>query len=108
MSQIARTRIRRYRPHGSALWVMCLRQPEEFDRADVIMRRIGRTLANISTPIAGFAIVVWDVSDSSACDWDIWERRIPNVLVADFVGERVRLEITQDRTIKRMEDDGLI
>jgi hypothetical protein len=108
MSQIARTRIRRYKPHGSALWVVCLHQPDELNRPDFITRRVKFMCENLANPIAGFAIVVWDDDESSSCDWDIWHPRIPNVLVPAFVGERVKLEITEDSTIRRMQDEGLI
>jgi hypothetical protein len=108
MTKIARTRIRRYKPHGSALWVMCLHQPDEMARGAVIARRIEKMCSHFEHPIAGFALVVWDGRESSACDWDIWAHRIPNVLVPDFAAERIRMEIFQDKTINRMEEDGLI
>lgn len=108
MRQIARTRIRRYKPHGSALWVMCLRTPEEENRPQDIAHRVLATAERMEHPIAGFAIVLWDAINYSSCDWDIWEARIPNVLVGDFVGQRIKLEITQDSTIRRMRDDELI
>ena len=108
MTQAARTRIRRYKPHGSALWVVCLHQPEEMNRADDIARRIIAMCGCLEEPIAGFAVVVWDAGESSTCDWDIWVPRIPNTLVAAYVGERVKLEITQDTMLKRLRDEGFV
>lgn len=108
MTQAARIRIRRYKPHGSALWVVCLHQPEEMARSEKIARRVVALVSHYRRPIAGFAVVVWDNREASSCDWDIWDQRIPNVLVPDFVRERIMQEITQDRMINRLEDDDLI
>jgi hypothetical protein len=105
---VARTRIRRFRPHGSALWVAVLHQPDELARGSEITLRVADMCKNFKEPIAGFAIVVWDDVDRSACDWDIWANRIPHVLVADYLHERVKLEIYQDTTIRKLQDDGFI
>jgi hypothetical protein len=105
MTQTARTRIRRFKMHGSGLWVVVLHQPEEMTRGEEVARRAAELCSYHTRPLAGFALVVWDDKEASSCDWDIWVTRIPNVLLPEFVKERVRREILVDATVERLNDD---
>ena len=85
----ARTRIARYRPMGSHLWVECFQPRSERikgfieDATKEVLRQHG------AADLAGFAFVVWGRDGESTCDCANLEGHIPTILIPDFVRNRL-------------------
>jgi hypothetical protein len=87
---IARTRVRRYRPHGSALWVICMGNQEE-EKREFVEQCVMRALERHETGgrLGGFAFMVWDTDGSSTVDAANMDGTIPTILIPDFVRNRL-------------------
>lgn len=90
MSKTARTRISRYKPHGSALWVVCVPNQEDAKR-EFVERCVDDVIARHNTDgrLGGFAFMVWDTDGASTVDAANMDGYIPTILIPDFVRNRL-------------------
>ena len=99
----ARVRVRRYKPKGSDLWVVCIHESDmNSKRAEVLTLCRQVILRFDDSPIAGFALVVWDEESFFAGDSKNYDGKIPRALIPDFVRNCLLAENNVDWTIARV------
>jgi len=100
---VARTRISRYRPKGSHLWVMCFPEAQQRRGADLWdrCRRLVNDHCLSSGDISGFALVIWHENGATTADVANWGN-LPGILIPDLVRNRLLGDKIEQWTIDRI------
>lgn len=100
----ARIRVRRYKPKGSDLWVVCIHESAMNSvRAEVLTRCREAILLHGDDEIAGFAIVVWDKNSESTADLENFSGHIPSGLIPDYVRNLLLAERLESWAVARVK-----
>lgn len=102
---VARTRIRRFRPHGSALWVVCVPNQED-EKRDFVWQCVSSVMKRHVTGgrLGGFAFMIWDTDGSSTVDAANMDGNIPTILIPDFVRNRLLAARIEQWTLDTIYD----
>lgn len=97
----ARIRVRRYKPKGSDLWVVCIHESAMNSvRAEVLTRCRETILMHGDNEIAGFALVVWDKDQNWSTDFANIDGRIPLALIPDYARNCLLANTIEDWTLQ--------
>lgn len=85
----ARTKIRRWKPKGSNLWVVCIHESDGNSRRAFALTRVRSVIESAGEDIAGFAVMCWTRDFQSWADAHNLCGPIPVDLIPEYVKSRL-------------------
>ena len=102
----ARTRVRRWKPHGAKFWVTAIHESDQNSvRAAVLTRVRENILWFGDRRIAGFAMVVWDEDQTWIADLENFNGKIPLALIPDYVRNCLLAQQIEEWTPQAIRSD---
>jgi len=87
--RVAQTRVRRFKPHGTDLWIVCIHESAGNSARAYALTSARQVISSFGTDLAGFAVVAWGRDLESCADACNFDGRIPAILIPDFVRNRL-------------------